>query len=232
MLMKDKISVGFFLFQRLTQLDFTGPHEVMSRVPEFEIHCVAPTKEILYTESGLGIVPDTTFDTCPTLDVVIIPGGPGVIDVMQDRSYLDFVHNKAIHSKYITSVCTGSLILAAAGLLNGYKATTHWLSLDLLAMFPVTVLTDRVVVDKNRITAGGVTSGIDFALTLIATLVGPTTAKEVQLMMQYDPAPPFSCGIPSKAESHILESVTNKRLNIQNERRKIIQQILDEQKLQ
>jgi cyclohexyl-isocyanide hydratase len=149
-------------------------------------------------------MPDTSFDKCPPLDLICVPGGPGVSAMMEDREVLDFLRRQAEHCRYITSVCTGSLILAAAGLLKGYKATSHWLSIDQLALLGAVPVSERVVVDRNRITGAGVTSGIDFALTVAAQICGADLAQEIQLSMEYDPAPPFVGGSPRSAPSGVV----------------------------
>lgn len=195
------------LFDGITQLDLTGPLEVFSRLPETTVHFISKTVLPIKSGSGLVIVPDTTFETCPAnLTILFVPGGPGISEVLNDSAYLDFIRSRQ-NTTYITSVCTGSIILAACGLLDGYKATTHWLSLDLLGRFNVEVVNERVVVDRNRITGGGVTSGIDFALTLAAVLLGDSCAKEIQLLMEYHPRPPFHSGHPDVAEKAVVMKV-------------------------
>jgi cyclohexyl-isocyanide hydratase len=217
------VKVGMILFEGMTQLDLTGPLEVLSRLPDTKIYLVSRSLEPVKSDRGLTIVPDTSFENCPQdLTVLFVPGGPGVSGVLSDNDYLDFVRSRA-NSKYITSVCTGSIILAACGLLNGYSATTHWLSLDLLEQFNVKVRRERVVIDRNRITGGGVTSGIDFALTLAAEMFGEDTAKEVQLLIEYNPHPPFNSGHPDSADKSILTKVVEQRRDMQDRRRREIE---------
>jgi cyclohexyl-isocyanide hydratase len=151
------------------------------------------------------------------LDVLFVPGGPGISHLLNDEEYLTFIKSKG-DSKFITSVCTGSVVLAACGLLSGFKATTHWLSMDILKRFGIEVMSERVVVDRNRITGGGVTSGIDFALILASILFGEARAKEIQLMIEYNPDPPFRSGHPDIAEESIVEAVTAARKEIQKKR--------------
>lgn len=205
------ITIGMILFDGITQLDLTGPLEVLSRLPDTMVHLISKTLTPVKSPSGLVILPDTTFDTCPEkLTILFVPGGPGISDVLDDSAYLNFIRSRR-DATYISSVCTGSIVLAACGLLDGYKATTHWLSLELLKRFNVEVINERVVIDRNRITGGGVTSGIDFALRLAAILKGSSCAKEIQLSMEYHPEPPFQSGHPAVAEGTIVTKV--KELN-------------------
>ncbi len=154
------------MFEGMTQLDLTGPLEVFSRFPENKIHLISKTVNPVKCDRSLAIIPDTSFENCPAkLDILFVPGGPGVSGVLKDNEYLNFIRSKK-DSAYITSVCTGSIVLAACGLLDGFRATTHWLSMDLLKRFKIETVDERVVVDRNRITGGGVTSGIDFSLML------------------------------------------------------------------
>ena len=158
------LSVGMVLFPGLTQLDLAGPYEVLARMPGTTVYLVADTLAPVRTERGLTITPDSTFDDVPPLDVICVPGGPGVDPLMEDARLLGFLRAQAPRARYVTSVCTGALLLGAAGLLQGYRATTHWLSLDLLPLFGAVPVKERVVVDRNRLTGGGVTAGIDLGL--------------------------------------------------------------------
>jgi len=214
------------IFPNLTQLDLTGPYEVFGRLPGTKVLLIAENLEPVKSDNGLMLTPDTTFDTSPQVDVLFVPGGRGIFDAMQNKNLLNFLKRQAEHAQYITSVCTGSLVLAAAGLLNGYKATTHWLSLNLLKLFNVDVVEERVVIDRNRITGGGVTAGIDFGLYVVAKLFNEELAKEVQLMMEYNPAPPFNAGSPKIADKEIVERVVNARSGIQKERKELIKKLL------
>ncbi len=192
------LQVGMLLYPGLTLLDLIGPHTVWSW--HAKIHLVWKTRDLIVSDSGIGIQPTTTFADCPhDLDVLFVPGGFGTAAVMQDREVLGFLAARAAHATYVTSVCTGSLILGAAGLLRGYKATSHWASRDILPMFGAEPVEARVVVDRNRITGGGVTAGIDFGLVLLAKLRGDDIAKVTQLAMEYDPEPPFQAGSPKGA---------------------------------
>jgi cyclohexyl-isocyanide hydratase len=211
------------LFPNLTQLDLTGPYEVFARLPMTKVFLVAETLTPVRSERGLTISPEATFESAPNLDVVCVPGGPGVDAMMEDAVLLEFLRTRAPVAQYITSVCTGALVLGAAGLLQGYRATTHWLSQDLLALFGAEPVNDRVVIDRNRITGGGVTAGIDFGLTLAAEVFGTAVAQEVQLILEYDPAPPLGGGSPKTSPTSIVQAVTSAREEIQSRRRAIAQ---------
>jgi len=207
--------IGMLVFPDMTQLDFSGPWEVFSQMPGCEVRVIAASAEPVTARGGLQFVPDTTLADAPPLDLVFVPGGPGVGALMEDRAVLEFLRRQAADAKYVTSVCTGALVLGAAGLLKGYRATTHWLSLDLLPEFGVMPATERVVVDRNRITGGGVTSGIDFALVVAAEVCGEDAAKRIQLLIEYNPAPPFACGHPSSADQAIVDGVREARAPMQ-----------------
>lgn len=217
--------IGMVLFPNLTQLDLTGPHEVFGRLPGTKVLLIAETIEPVKSDSGLWLTPNTTFENSPQADLLFVPGGRGIFDAIQNKKLISFLQTQALNAKYITSVCTGSLVLAAAGLLNGYKATTHWLSLHLLKLFGIEVIEERVVIDRNRITGGGVTAGIDFGLFVVAKVYGEEAAKEVQLMLEYDPAPPFNSGSPKKADAQIVERVINDRKEIQDQREQLIKKL-------
>jgi len=217
--------IGMVLFPNLTQLDLTGPYEVFGRLPNTKVLLIAESPDAVKSDYGLLFIPDTTFETAPQIDILFVPGGRGIFDAMQNKILLQFLKQQSLNAKYITSVCTGALVLAAAGLLDGYKATTHWLSLNLLKLFAVEVLEQRVVVDRNRITGGGVTAGIDFGLTVAAELFGENIAKEIQLFMEYNPAPPFNSGSPKTADKTIVDRVLADRKEIQNEREEMIKKM-------
>jgi cyclohexyl-isocyanide hydratase len=219
--------IGMVVFPGLTQLDLTGPYEVFIRLPEVKVLLVWENTNPVKSDGGLVLQPDTDFENCPQVDVLCVPGGRGIFDAMQNEKLLNFLRTQAQHAKYITSVCTGSLVLAAAGLLKGYRATTHWLSIDLLKRFGVEIEDERVAVDRNRITGGGVTAGIDFGLFLAAKLYNEDVAKEIQLMMEYNPAPPFHSGSPTTAESKLVDKVKSSRKEIQKERAALIDRILN-----
>jgi len=217
--------IGMLIFPDMTQLDFTGPYEVFGQVPGAEIKVISTSMEPVAARGGLRFLPDTTIDNAPQLDVLFVAGGPGVSAAMEDAKVLEFLRRQAVKAKFVTSVCTGSLLLGAAGLLKGYRATAHWMSLDLLPYFGAITLPDRVVIDRNRITGGGVTSGIDCALVIAGELVGSDAAKKIQLMIEYNPAPPFDCGHPSKADPALVESVRSAMAPMQAARREQAQRI-------
>jgi cyclohexyl-isocyanide hydratase len=191
--------VGMLIFPRLTQLDMTGPYEVLARLPDTTVHLVAHSMAPVKTDRGMEIVPTVTFADCPPLDVIMVPGGPGQQDLMDDTVVLDFLRRQAATAKYVTSVCTGSLVLGAAGLLKGKRATCHWAAIEHLALLGAIPVSERVVIDGNVVTGAGVASGIDFALQLAAILEGEKVAREIQLQIEYDPDPPFNGGSPRTA---------------------------------
>lgn len=201
------MQIAMLLYPRLTQLDLTGPFEVLTRFRECKIDLVWKSTEPVRDASGLTILPTCDFLNCPQADVLFVPGGPGQSALMEDEEVLAFLRKQADTARYITSVCTGSLVLGAAGLLKGYRTTCHWLSLSQLSLLGAEPVSERVVQDRNRITGAGVTSGIDFALQLAAGLFGEERARKVQLQMEYDPQPPFSGGSPASAQADLIEAV-------------------------
>jgi cyclohexyl-isocyanide hydratase len=202
--------IGFLLFPGLTQLDLTGPYEVLARLPGAEVHLAWKTLEPVRSEHGLAILPTTTLADCPRLDLVCVPGGGGVNALLEDAEVLGFLRRAAGQARYVTSVCTGSLLLGAAGLLRGRRATSHWLSRDLLREFGAEPAAERVVVDGTVITGGGVTAGIDFALRVVAEIAGPQVAQAIQLGIEYDPDPPFAAGSPERAPAAVRQAVTRR----------------------
>jgi len=193
-------NIGFVIFPELTQLDFTGPLQVLSRLPQSVSHIVAKSTAPVPSDCGLGLVPTHTFANCPPLDLICIPGGSeGVAGIINDRETIEFVRQQGGAAKYVTSVCTGAFVLGVAGLLKGRRATTHWAYADLLPFVGATHEKARVVKDGNVITGGGVTAGIDFGLVVVAEIAGETTARKIQLGIEYDPAPPFNSGDPDRA---------------------------------
>ncbi len=199
--------IGFLLFDGLTQLDFTGPLQFLHRLPDAETYLIAKTLDPIQTDCGPFILPTHTFETTPDLDLLCVPGGFGVDAVMEDAASLDFVRHQGGQAQYITSVCTGAFILAAAGLLTGVKATTHWRYHDQLAAFGAKPVKARVVTDGRVITGGGVTAGIDFAPTVLAEIGGQDLAAAVQLGLEYDPAPPLEAGHPDRAPEPVRAAV-------------------------
>lgn len=205
-----KNKIGLVLFPQLTLLDLMGPAEVFGYIPNVELHLLWKTLEPVDSNRGLRILPTTTFQDCPELDVICVPGGPGQIELMEDKETLQFLRRIAVNCRLVTSVCTGSLILAAAGLLKGYRATCHWSSIDQLSLLGAEPVSARVVRDRNRITGAGVTSGIDFAITVVADLVGADIAQEIQLQLEYDPEPPYQSGSPRSAPPALLLATQGK----------------------
>jgi cyclohexyl-isocyanide hydratase len=207
------------LFPRLTQLDLTGPYEVLARLPNSKVLLVAHTLDPVETDRGLTIMPSVTFAACPQLDVIVVPGGPGQQGLMDDDVVLDFLRMQARRAKYVTSVCTGSLVLGAAGLLRGKRATSHWAALEHLPPLGAVPVSEKVVTDGNIVTGAGVTSGIDFALALAAILEGEAVAKEIQLQIEYNPAPPFQSGSPETASAETLATIKSRLAKLNEERR-------------
>lgn len=205
----QQTQIGFFIYPDVVQLDVMAAYQVLAFPPQTTLHLISKTAIPLKSNEGLSLQPTVTFEDCPPLDIICVPGGGlGQLEVMQDSESLDFLRQQSRLVQYITSVCTGSLILAAAGLLQGYRATTHCLFHDQLAMLGVEVVSERVVMDGNRITGAGVTSGLDFGLTLLSLLYGETMAKMAQLMMEYSPNPPFNSGTPNTAEPDVIAALT------------------------
>lgn len=191
--------IGFVLFPNLTQLDFTGPLQVLHRMPGATTVLAAKTRAPVPSDCGLDLVPTTTFSECGPLDLLCLPGGFGVDGAMEDDETMAFVREQGVRATYVTSVCTGAFLLGAAGLLRGKRATTHWAYHHLLPRVGATPVKARVVRDGNTFTGGGVTAGIDFALTVVAELAGEAAARSIQLAIEYDPAPPFDGGAPERA---------------------------------
>jgi cyclohexyl-isocyanide hydratase len=201
---------GMLVFPNLTQLDLTGPYEVLSRLPGAETLLLWKDLAPVRTEHGLTITPMATLATCPPLDLVFVPGGPGVNPLLEDDEVLAFLRHAAASARYVVSVCTGALVLGAAGLLRGRRAATHWMSREMLPAFGAEPVAERVVVDGNVFTGGGVTAGIDVALTVAAEIAGRVAAEAIQLAIEYDPAPPFSSGSPETADPAVLQSVLDR----------------------
>ncbi|WP_322042373.1 DJ-1/PfpI family protein [Paraburkholderia sp. J67] len=201
------LQIGFLLFPQVQPLDLCGPYDVLASMPDTAVRLVWKTRVPLMSATGMLLTPDTVFDDCPPLDVLCVPGGSGVAALMEDEATLAFVRRQAHNARYITSVCTGSLVLGAAGLLRGRRATTHWAFHSLLEPFGAIPVRERVVRDGTLITGGGITAGIDFALTLAAELIGAEAAQALQLELEYAPAPPFDAGSPERAPAAVVERV-------------------------
>ncbi|MEA3117293.1 MAG: cyclohexyl-isocyanide hydratase [Paraburkholderia sp.] len=219
------LQVGFLVFPQIQLLDLTGPYDVLTSLPSVTCHLVWKTCEPLPSTSGLRLTPDCTFDDCPPLDILCIPGGNGITDLMVDSETLAFIRKHASHARYVTSVCSGALLLGAAGLLRGRRATTHWAFHELLELLGAIPERARVVRDGNLITGGGVTAGIDFALTLAAELAGEEEAQAIQLDLEYAPAPPFNAGRPDTAPQAVAALVMQRSASGLARRRQIVGQI-------
>ncbi len=223
------LEIGLLVFPRVQQLDLTGPYEVFASLPDARVHLIAKTRAPITSATGLVLTPTITVSDCPALDVLCVPGGVGVNALMEDAETLDFVRRQAASVRYLTSVCTGALVLGAAGLLTGRRATTHWAAHDLLSAFGAIPVEGRVVRDGNLVTGGGVTAGIDFALTLAAELTDEATAQAIQLQHEYAPAPPFDAGRPETADPAVT-AVARKRLAASRaEREAIVARIVSKQ---
>lgn len=199
--------IGMLLFPKLTLLDLIGPHQVFSSFAEAHVDLVAAEHGPVRSDGGVDILPTTTFDRAGDFEVIFVPGGYGVNEAMQDPRTIEFLADRGARADWVTSVCTGALVLGAAGLLHGYRATTHWRYLELLHFFGAQPSDERVVIDRNRVTGGGVTAGIDFGLTLAQKLFGIEQTQRAQLYLQYDPQPPLRGGSPRTAPPEVLEAV-------------------------
>lgn len=195
------------LYPDSTLLDFAGPHTALH--PYADIHLVWETLDPVTTDSLVTVHPTTTFEQCPAeLDVLFVPGGMGMIGATRNSRALDFLADRGTRATYVTSVCTGALVLGAAGLLKGYRAATHWSTRHLLPLVGADPVDQRVVIDGNRITGGGITAGIDFGLTLLEKLVDTEAAHTSQLAMEYAPQPPFDAGLPELAPPAVVSRLT------------------------
>ena len=203
--MTRPLTIVCLLFPGITQLDLTGPAQVFARFPDTRVHFAWHRIEPVPTDSGFAILPTVTFTEAPAADVLFVPGGQGAFELFPDADALGFVRAQASGARYTTSVCTGSFVLAAAGLLRDRRATSHWASLAMLREFGAIPTAERVVRDGTVITGAGVTSGVDFALALAAELFGPDTAKRIQLGIEYDPHPPFDAGSPARPDADPVE---------------------------
>ncbi|MGF6551972.1 DJ-1/PfpI family protein [Paraburkholderia youngii] len=221
------LQIGFLVFPKVQQLDLTGPHDVLASVPGATMHLVWKTREPVVSSNGLVLTPSVTFESCPPLDVICVPGGSGVTALLQDEQTIDFVRRQAASARYVTSVCTGALLLGAAGLLRGRRATTHWAFHSLLEPLGAIPTHARVVRDGNLITGGGVTAGIDFGLTVAAELAGVEEAQAIQLELEYAPAPPFDAGDPALAPQAVVELVRQRSAEGLAARRRVVMEIAE-----
>lgn len=199
--------VVFLVYPNVTQLDLTGPAQVLSRLSDARLDLAWKSRDPVQTDSGFALLPTATLDEVEQADILCVPGGFGCVDVMEDEEALGWVRSIGEEAQWVTSVCTGSLILGAAGLLRGYRATSHWAWRNYLELFGAEPVAERVVFDRNRVTGGGVTAGIDFALALMAAIEGEEYARAVQLGLEYDPHPPFDSGTPDKAGEQLVQRV-------------------------
>jgi len=214
-------TIAMLVYPGFTALDLVGPHQVFANLPGYRVQLVWKTRELVTSDAGLAIQPTMTFEECPeALAVLFVPGGTtGTVKLMEDAEVLRFLKSRAEASDHVTSVCTGSLVLGAAGLLKGYKATSHWAARDILKVLDAEPVNQRVVWDRNRVTGAGVTAGLDFSLSLAARLKGETFAKAVQLGLEYEPAPPFKAGSPDSAGpelTSVLRTMSTPFLNSAN----------------
>jgi cyclohexyl-isocyanide hydratase len=213
-----KLRCGMLVFPNLTQLDLTGPYEILARMPGSEVSLIWKSLDPVRTEHGLTILPNATFETALPLDLVLVPGGGGINPLLEDADTLAFLRRAAASARYVVSVCTGALVLGAAGLLRGRRATTHWMSRDLLPTFGAIPVAERVVIDGNLTTGGGVTAGIDVALSVVAEIAGRAAAEAIQLAVEYDPEPQFGAGSPETAPPAVLQSVLARGATRQKDR--------------
>jgi cyclohexyl-isocyanide hydratase len=210
--------IAFLLFPNVTQLDLTGPAQFLSRLPDARVDLVWESIAPVPTDAGFSILPTATFAQVPHADLICIPGGMGIADVIDHAPALDWVRQVGGGAQWVTSVCTGALVLGAAGLLEGYRATTHWAWHDRLALFGAVPVQARHVIDRNRATGGGVTAGIDFALALMREIAGEDHARMVQLALEYDPAPPFDSGSPDKAGADLIAAYQARAMRLAPDR--------------
>ncbi|HSR63499.1 MAG TPA: DJ-1/PfpI family protein [Gammaproteobacteria bacterium] len=206
--MSEQLNVGVFIYPKVTMLDAYAPHQIFSYVDQFNTFLFAKDKEPLVSDSGAILTANYGFADCPSIDILVVAGAADTLDTLKDRKTIDFIRKAGRNAKYVTSVCTGSLFLAEAGLLDGYRAATHWGWKDCLECYPnVTVVDERVTIDGNRITGGGITAGLDFAFTVISEVVNEDVAQVLQLIFQYSPEPPFAAGLPETTPEHIRQMV-------------------------
>lgn len=220
------LQFGILIFPNVQQLDATAPYDVFASIPGAKVHLIWKDRSAITSATGLVLAPTMTFAECPALDVLCVPGGRGINALLQDAEVLGFLRAQAARARYVSSVCTGSLVLGAAGLLKGRRATTHWASHDFLAKFGAIPTHGRVVRDGNLFTAGGVTAGIDFGLTVVAELLGDAQAQTIQLGHEYAPEPPFRAGTPETAPPAVLAAAKERLASTRKAREAIIDEIV------
>jgi cyclohexyl-isocyanide hydratase len=219
------VEIGFLLFPQVQQLDLTGPYEILAGLPDVSLHLIWKTLDPIESSTHLLLTPTVTFADAPQLDMLCVPGGIGVNPLLEDAETIAFVKRQAEGARYVTSVCTGALILGAAGLLQGKRATTHWNARDFLPAFGAILADGRVVKDGNLITAGGVTAGIDFGLTIVAELAGRVEAETIQLGLEYRPEPPFDAGGLETASVDVVDKARQRGAASRQARAAIIARI-------
>ena len=221
----NHLQLGAILFPGMDQADFTGPFEVLVNIPDSTFHILARDRAPVRDARGLILTPQMALAEAPQLDVLLVPGGAGVNALMEDEVVLSFIRRQASDAKIVFSVCTGALVLGAAGLLKGRRATTHWASHDLLPALGAQPVNERVVVDGNIVTAAGVTSGIDAALRVVSLLRGDQIARTIQLYLQYAPEPPFRCGTPESAPPELAQAIRSRLAEVIENRRVIVNRL-------
>jgi cyclohexyl-isocyanide hydratase len=218
----DRLQIGAILFPQMDQADFTGPFEVLARLPNSQFHILAKERTPTRDAKNLILTPEETLTDAPQLDLLLVPGGTGVNALMEDEEVLNFIRRQAAQAKLVLSICTGALVLGAAGLLKGRRATTHWASHHLLAYFSAIPQDARVVVDGNLVTTAGVTAGLDGALRVASLLRGEQVARQIQLYLQYAPEPPFDCGNPQMAAPDVLHAAKAAIQELMNQRTEVV----------
>jgi len=222
--MSGEFLVNMILVKDMVQLDVAGPYEVLARVPGWKVELVGSSLNPVRTDRGLTILPTVTRETAKKPALFVVPGGTGIDTAMVDADWVCFARDQSAAAKYVFGICTGSLLLAAAGLLTGRKAGAHWQARDLLARFGAIPCDDRMVVDGKYYTSGGVTSGIDMALRVVGDVAGPDIAQKIQLQIEYDPEPPFVGGTPFTSPRHIVEAVRQMSVQRRANREKLVDQ--------
>lgn len=220
------LKIGFLAFPGVTQLDLTGPYEVLSHVPHVDVCIIAKSTRPLVADGNFILKPHGSLCQTKHLDILVVPGGPGINQVIMDVDTINYIRAISTTARYITSVCTGALALGVAGLLKGKKAVTHWAAQEFLKEFGAIAVDQRVVKDGNIITGGGITAGIDFGLTLAAEIAGKEIAERIQLILEYNPSPPFCSGNPGTASNETIKTVLANMVIGQAERRKAITEAL------
>jgi cyclohexyl-isocyanide hydratase len=216
------MNIGMLIFPGITAIDYVGPSDLLARIPGATLRLIWKHRDAIRTDLNWDIRATDTFESCGQLDMIVVPGGPGIGDLLTDDETLNFLRQQAAGAKWIVGICTGPLVLGAAGLLSGYSATCHWASHGLLSLVGANPVKERVVVDRNRITGAGMTSGLDCALHAIALSTSPEVAKGIQLFAEYDPQPPFDSGAPHKASPALVGSMIEKIKPILDRRRELL----------